>query len=334
MVATGMAETLGSAKQWLQAVEIGDGMHCSNLTIFPLFWTGAKQSMTAEASPSWGDREGGNGKSVRYRLLAEAIEQKQAVVEETSEAGDVPLLAVRNDGAIPVLIPEGEILIGAKQNRTVNLTVLVAAKSQMQMPVSCVEAGRWSRRSRHFEARAWAHPKLRELKVRSAQMYRKRVGMARSDQGAVWNEVDEHLHALEAPTPTRDVMASYEAAEERLSGYRRQLELPKKACGFLAARGDQVIGLDLFDSAETLQKLWRRMSDAYFVEAVRGDDQYEETPTRVASEFLGQVEERLVPAAKQPSLGFEMELEDGALSGSALWYDGAVCHLSAFRASN
>jgi hypothetical protein len=158
--------------------------------------------------------------------------------------------------------------------------------------------------------------------------------MPRSDQGAVWNEVDEHLHALEAPTPTRDVVASYEAAEEKLSGYRRQLELPREACGFLAARGERVIGLDLFDSAETLQKLWRRLSDAYFVEAVRDADHCEETPSRIAGEFLREVEDRLVPAATQPPLGFEMELEDGALAGSALWYEGAVCHLSAFSTRN
>ena len=51
-------------------------------------------------------------------------------------------------------------------------------------------------------------------------------------------------------------------------------------------------------------------------------------------EFLKAVEEHLVPAGKQPRLGFEMELVDEALSGSALWYDGAICHLSAFNANN
>ena len=334
MTTQGMAGTLGAAKQWLQAVEVGEGVHTTNLTIFPLFWQGKQQRTSTDPSPSWGGDGGSGGEKERYRLLADAIEAKQARVEETSEAGDVPLLAVRNDGATPILIPEGEILIGAKQNRTVNLTLLVAGKTQMQMPVSCVEAGRWSRTSRHFEARAWAHPKLREVKVRSAQMYRRSIGVARSDQGAVWNEVEDHLYALEAPAPTRDLMASYDVAEEKLSEYRQQLELPKEACGFVAARGEEVMGVDLFDAPETLHKLWRRMSDAYFIEAAREERAEDRTSKEVAEEFLSSIEEHLAPASEQPRLGFEMELVNGALSGSALWYDGAICHLSAFSANN
>jgi len=334
MEAQGMVDTVGSAKQWLRTVTIGEGMHSKNLTIFPLYWRGDEAIASHEAPPSWGDDEVGDRKKVRYQLLADAIEAKQARVEETSEAGDVPLLAVTNDGAMPILIPEGEILIGAKQNRTVNLTLLVAGKTQMRMPVSCVEAGRWSRKSRHFEAKAWAHPKLRELKVRSAQFYRSTTGEARSDQGAVWNEINEHLEDCDIPTSTRDLAMSFEGAEGRVGEYRERIELPKEACGFLAARGDEVVGLDLFDAPETLHKLWRRMSDAYFVESTRERQHKKRTPRKVAEEFLGAVEEHLAPADKQPQLGFEMELVNGALSGSALWYDGAICHLSAFSANN
>ena len=334
MEAQRMVETVGAAKQWLRTVRVGEGMHSKNLTIFPLYWEGEKAKASSESAPSWGEGEVDGGRKARYQLLADAIEAKQARVEETSESGDVPLLAVRNDGSTPMLFPEGEILIGAKKNRTVNLTLLVAAKTQMQMPVRCVEAGRWSRSSRHFEAKAWAHPKLRELKVRSAQSYRRETGMARADQSAVWKEVDDHLDDFDIPAPTRDLALSFEEPAVYTSEYRERIELPESACGFLAARGDEVIGLDLFDSAQTLQKLWRRMSDAYFVEAARGDERLEETPGNVASKFLSAVEDRLVPAAKQPQLGFEMELVDGALAGSALWYDGAICHLSAFSTNN
>ena len=334
METQGMVDTVGSAKQWLRTVTVGEGMHSNNLTIFPLYLIGGEKTVSGDSPPSWGDGDTGIGEKVRYRLLADAIEAKQATVEETSESGDVPLLAVRNDGATPVLIPEGEILIGAKQNRTVNLTLLVAAKTQMQMPVSCVEVGRWSRTSRHFEAKAWAHPKLRELKVRSAQMCRRETGMARADQGAVWKEVDDHLVACDIPAPTRDLALSFEAADFVTGDYRERIEMPQEACGFVAARGDEVVGLDLFDAPETLHKLWRRMSDAYFMEASRESRLEKRTSKKVAEEFLASVDKHLAPADKQPQLGFEMELVDGALSGSALWYDGAICHLSAFTANH
>jgi hypothetical protein len=62
-------------------------------------------------------------------------------------------------GPIPVFMPDrskrsrwtetrtdGEQLVGAKQNRILNMTVLVAAETEVTIPVSCVERGRWGYR--------------------------------------------------------------------------------------------------------------------------------------------------------------------------------------------
>lgn len=303
-------------EEWLGKVEVGEGMHHQNLTLFPLYWRGEKPVFQ------------------RYRLLSDAVKAKEAKVEEVSEGGDVPFLGVTNDGGTPILIPEGEILIGAKQNRVVNLTVLVAAKSTFNLPVSCVEQGRWRYQRREFEPAAYAHPKLRDLKVRSAQANRKTMGMALADQGAVWSEVDEHLVDFDAYAPTRDITMAREAAWERTAEMREKVELPKEACGFIAAYGSEVAGLDLFDDPETLQKLWGRMSEAYFGEAARMRGRTGETAAskETAEKFLDKVVGHMAEADKQPDLGIEFEVVDGQLSGSALFYEGAVCHLSAFEA--
>src|SRR5262245_3498399 len=66
-----------------------------------------------------------------YLTLDEALEAGVAKVTEVSEAGRVPELRFRNRAARPVLIVDGEELIGAKQNRVVNLTILVAAESDI-----------------------------------------------------------------------------------------------------------------------------------------------------------------------------------------------------------
>jgi len=71
----------------------------------------------------------------------------RVTVTEVSEAGSVPFLKVANGADQPLLLLDGEELIGAKQNRILNTTVLVAAHTEVTIPVSCVEQGRWAYRS-------------------------------------------------------------------------------------------------------------------------------------------------------------------------------------------
>src|SRR5213075_2376763 len=68
-------------------------------------------------------------------------------VEEVDAAGRVPELVVHNPLEANVLLYDGEELLGAKQNRILNVSVLVEAQSAIRIPVSCVEEGRWAARS-------------------------------------------------------------------------------------------------------------------------------------------------------------------------------------------
>ncbi|MDX1644899.1 MAG: DUF6569 family protein [Thermoanaerobaculia bacterium] len=322
-----MGSTLEAAKAWLGAIETGKAVHYENLTLVPLV-----RAETGSASA---------GDERRYVLLDDALAAEEAAVEEVSEGGSVPLLAVDNQAVEPILIPEGQILIGAKQNRTVNLTVLVAGKTKFELPVSCVEQGRWSYRERRFRAGAFSHPRLRHRKVKSAQQARAAGGRAMSDQGVVWESVEEQLSAVAAESPTRDAVDAYEATRPRLETYREQLALPDGASGVLAVVGGEVVGFDLFDEPETLAKLWPRLADAYFFQAVADRGRADEVASRSESlgverdlakarRFLATVRPRLAPAATQPDLGFEMELEGDDLAGAGVWHQGAICHLAAF----
>jgi hypothetical protein len=69
-----------------------------------------------------------------------------------SAGGSVPELKFVNESDKPVFLMDGEELIGAKQNRTLNLSILVPAKKAVGIPVSCVERGRWHHLSREFSS--------------------------------------------------------------------------------------------------------------------------------------------------------------------------------------
>jgi ARG and Rhodanese-Phosphatase-superfamily-associated Protein domain len=100
-----------------------------------------------------------------YLTLEDAL-PRGLRVEEIDASGSVPQLRVVNPLAEDVLLYEGEELVGAKQNRILNVTVLVGAKSDLPIPVSCVEEGRWRSVGPVFAASPQAaHPRLRRRKA-------------------------------------------------------------------------------------------------------------------------------------------------------------------------
>lgn len=106
----------------LSSFELGDVSSFEGLAMVPLF----SQSTDPD-----------------YLLLEEALKSGCAHVDEVSKSGDVNQLLFVNHCEHPVLLLDGEEIRGAKQNRVMNLTILSAAKSELHIPVSCVEAGRW-----------------------------------------------------------------------------------------------------------------------------------------------------------------------------------------------
>ncbi len=78
----------------------------------------------------------------RPERLAHAGRGGEAVtIEEMSEGGDVPTLRLTSAPDRPVGLLDGEELIGAKQNRVLNTTVLVAAYSKRDHPHIVRQAG-------------------------------------------------------------------------------------------------------------------------------------------------------------------------------------------------
>src|SRR5919197_3058470 len=133
-------------------------------------------------------------------------------VTEVDAAGSVPELLVSNPLEQNVLLYDGEELVGAKQNRILNVTVLVAARSETRIPVSCVEQGRWHAHSASFEpARHAAYPDLRRRKAARLSAEPLARGAA---QAAVWDEVAAKAgrYGVESPTgAAADIYASHEA---------------------------------------------------------------------------------------------------------------------------
>jgi hypothetical protein len=109
-------------KSYIEGINIGSVQTYRNLDVFPLVYDYKLD--------------------LDYLTLDEALNEDAIDVVELDQAGSVPELKVVNKSDTMILILDGEELVGAKQNRIVNTTLLIAGKDTIVIPVSRVEQGR------------------------------------------------------------------------------------------------------------------------------------------------------------------------------------------------
>jgi hypothetical protein len=274
------------------------------------------------------------GGTADYRLADDALADGSVAVTEVSEAGSVPRLLVDNQGGRRVLFLEGEELAGAKQNRVLNTSVLIGARSRTPIPVSCVERGRWRFTSAAFSLSGTQAPaELRRALKGSVSRSRAAGAGYVSDQGAVWEHV-AGLHAAHGvSSPTEALADGYACYREDLAAFRQAVPYVEGATGMAVAVGPRVLTVDVFDQPATCQKVWGRLLSGVFFEGVRGRDA---GPPAAAADV-----ERAVAAAvaldgrPAPAVGEGVEYRAESPGGdhvSALVLDGVVVHGSVVTA--
>lgn len=152
----------------LNSITVGEPQVFEEVQVFPLF-----SSRGESAAP--------------FLQLDEALAEGLAEITEVSDGGSIPQLTVTNKSPRDIIIYDGQQLIGAKQNRIVNITVVVAANSTLPIPVSCVEQGRWRYTSPGFSSSDhFSYPSLRSATHSSVTRNQETMGSSHSDQSRVW----------------------------------------------------------------------------------------------------------------------------------------------------
>jgi hypothetical protein len=249
-------------------------------------------------------------------------------VAEVDAAGSVPELAVANPLDSNVLLYDGEELLGAKQNRILNVTVLVEARSETRIPVSCVEEGRWRARSFYFgAARHTAYPELRRRKA-------ERLSAAPLDRGAaqgeVWQALSEKAGRLGVSSPTgaqADVFSTY---ERDLGLMRGAFPLQPGQSGALLVLGDRFC-VDYVSRPEAFARLYPKLLEGYLLDALEAVDS---PPAGDLDAFLAAVAEGALSRRPSAGLGEDIRLRGERTIGSGLELDRELLQLCAFSTEN
>lgn len=302
-----------SLAELLPALELSEPIIHGNLAMYPLL--------------SGLDQKPG------YLTLDEALEMGRCEVREISESGNVNRLFLVNGSDLPILLLDGDILRGAKQNRVVNFTMLAPDRSEIEVPVSCVEQGRWSYSSRNFRAAeesCYASMRVtKALQMKAASKRGNRVLDA--DQGAILDEISAKSARMAAYSPSRDIEALYRNRDNELVRMTEVFKAQTTQVGALFVLHGHVLGMDLFDSPRTLTRVLPRIVRGYVLETfdpslVRAGNGAEQP-----DEFIARLRHATARRAKASlGLGEQLHIEGNGIGASGLLHEGRVVHLFAY----
>jgi hypothetical protein len=294
--------------------EIGRSSQFRNLTLFPLV------RRNTPAPP------------LDYLLLEDGIAQGKVRVTELHSGGSVPELRLENTADLPVLLVDGEELVGAKQNRVLNLTILAPAQRTTVIPVSCVEAGRWGMSTADLKTADYLMYALGRGE-RLAQVTRSMGsnGTRNSDQGAVWRNIAAKATRLKASSPTGAMSAIFENHASSLEEFARAFSWQEGQCGVAFAIGGRILGLDIFDHAETMRRFFQKLVRSYALDALDRDPTAHEPATiEAVCPLVTQIGAAESFAEQATGLGKDVRFDGPEISGAALWAQERYVHVCAF----
>ena len=287
----------------LPGLHVGRGYRFGNLDWFPV-WT------DAELKP----------RAYTTQFSASAVK-----VSEKANA-EVAGLEIKNSGSTGILLLEGTLLEGGWQHRALTRSVFVDANQALDLPVVCVEQGRWA--GTHAQAMG---QKLAPARVRAAMRgmhkFSNGVQQASADQGKVWEEIHKYQAEFGAANPTGSYVAMRDDIDRKLPVLDAPVALAGQR-GVIVAINGQPVALELFDHPDTLAERLEAILRGYLPDSVRTG--YVVTPSRRARRFADRIVAIGVTETQGPN--HKRNKPDLVVAAEALFVRDELMHLAALNA--
>ena len=270
----------------------------------------------------------------KFKSGGPELKTKGLVITESNENGVVGKLTAINTTDSFLLLTDADVLIGAKQNRILNKSILLAPGTKTIVDVSCIERLRWKYADRNFTSpETAADPDIRKAKA-SSMSFRKTEEGARemNTQSTVWSHIRQQLENenLQEETESYQGIIRYKIAQSKPYPECH----PENECNGIAVVADgKVQCIDLFGSREVYRYYFPLLRDSAFRTA-----NPEANPVDMHEAYYRVLEtlDNFEEAARKEDLSYtgagKMNIaEDDSLIGFELGINGEAVHCSVFR---
>jgi|688.fasta_scaffold175327_2 hypothetical protein len=287
----------------LPGLHVGRGYRFGNLDWFPV-WTDAE---------------------LKPRGYTTAFSASAVKVSEKANA-EVAGLQIENAGSIGILLLEGTLLEGGWQHRALTRSVFVDANQALDLPVVCVEQGRWAGTRAQAMGQKLAPARVRAA-MRGMHKFSDGVQQASADQGKVWEEIHRYQAEFGAANPTGSYVAMRDDIDRKLPVVDAPVALAGQR-GVIVAINGQPVALELFDHPDTLAERLEAILRGYLPDSVRTG--YVVTPSRRARRFADRVV--AIGVTEQEGPNHKRNKPDLVVAAEALFNKDELMHLAALNA--
>ena len=194
------------------------------------------------------------GEGMVFLPAAPALEQGDLVVREARQEGTVNTLLAINSTDFYYLLTDMDLLKGAKQNRVVNRSILIAPRSKQEIDVSCVERSRWSYDSPTFKP----GPEVMDIRMRAAKADSLRMEK-HSTQSKIWGMIHDEMVTHNFLSETEDYTSILEHKKE--GSQIKQKFMFESGCNGLALFHDRkLISFDVFGNREVYEYYFEKLA--------------------------------------------------------------------------
>ena len=242
------------------------------------------------------------------------------------EQSTVNTIIVENKSVAPLLLVDGEEIVGGDQNRIMDATILIAPQSEMKVPVNCTEHGRWRYVSDFKQSQNIANYTTRLAKHHA---YRIKGNV----QKAVWDSIDDLEMSRSFSSPTQAMSESYENAKADLNEFLNAFEVVEGQTGVAVMIDGEVKGFELFLNSEIYREYHEKILKSYLINAEVNDNVFAIDRGVIKSIIENALNDEFEEAKNEGlESRFEIKSKDGV--GSFYTYKDELIHLSYFAGND
>ncbi len=305
--ASAQSEEKEIVKELIASLKLGEPVYYENITVIPVY------TLTiVDRTP--------------YVTLEQALKRGWLEIKEVG-GGNVPQLEITNKSNKTIYVMGGEILSGGKQDRIVCRDLLIRpGKKNVQVPVYCVESGRWHHTSSNF----YSKYNLGTHKLRAAAQ-----DAAVEAQSRIWNHVEKTNQKMGLKSKTEAYQEVYENKDiqAQIKSIKRAMQdvtrLYENTIGVIVGVGNSIVSLDIFINPHLFNSMWSKILKSSVLSAVSSDEPGS-IAKQDAADFLKLLCGKKYRQKPAIDLGLELIVVDDEVSVNILTYRNEVLHLAGF----